>query len=266
MSDMAITTVGILHPGAMGAAIGRALHERGVAVYWASAGRSDASRARAEDAGLTDAGTVAVVLKRCGFVLSVCPPHAALDVATLAAGYRGVYIDANAVSPATVRKIAGLLGSATTVVDGSIIGPPPRSAGDTRLYLSGPAAGQAQHLFTGTSVDARIVGQQLGAASSVKAAYAAWTKGSAALLLTARTLAAAEGVESTLLDEWEKSQPQLRDQHQRAAAAAASKGWRWAGEMEEIAAAMRAAGLPDGFHRSAAEIYRTWPQRPNGVG
>ena len=87
-------------------------------------------------------------------------------------------------------------------------------------------------------------------------AYAAWTKGSAALLLTVRALARAEGVEETLLAEWGISQPGLEARSAGAAGAAAAKGWRWIAEMEEIAATMAAVGLPEGFHQAAAEIYR----------
>ena len=36
----------------------------------------------------------------------------------------------------------------------------------------------------------------------------------------------------------------------------ARKAWRFSGEMEEIADTFAAAGLPDGFHRAAAEVYR----------
>jgi hypothetical protein len=90
----------------------------------------------------------------------------------------------------------------------------------------------------------------------VKMAYASWTKGSAALLLAARALARAEGVEDTLLAEWGISQPGLAGRSERAAGSAAAKGWRWVAEMEEIAAAMATAGLPDGFHLAAAEVYR----------
>jgi hypothetical protein len=86
-------------------------------------------------------------------------------------------------------------------------------------------------------------------------AYAAWTKGSSALLLAARALARAEGVERTLLAEWALSQPALAARSEGAAAAAAAKGWRWVAEMEEIAASMTAAGLPAGFHEAAADVY-----------
>jgi Domain of unknown function (DUF1932) len=92
-------------------------------------------------------------------------------------------------------------------------------------------------------------------------AYASWTKGTAALVLAARGLARAEGVEDVLLAEWALSQPGLADRSVQAAGSAAAKGWRWIAEMEEIAAAMAGAGLPEGFHQAAAEIYRRSPDR-----
>jgi Domain of unknown function (DUF1932) len=76
----------------------------------------------------------------------------------------------------------------------------------------------------------------------------------------ARALARAEGVEPVLLDEWGISQPGLEARSAGASEAAAAKGWRWVAEMGEIAAAMAAAGLPEGFHRAAAEIYRRAPR------
>jgi hypothetical protein len=131
--------------------------------------------------------------------------------------------------------------------------------GLTRLYLSGPRAAEVAALFGGTDLDARVVPPP-GSASAVKMAYASWTKGSAALLLAARALARAEGVESALLEEWGVSQPGLEKRWDGADAAAAAKGWRWVGEMEEIAAAMAAAGLPEGFHQAAAQIYGIYPR------
>jgi 3-hydroxyisobutyrate dehydrogenase-like beta-hydroxyacid dehydrogenase len=146
-------------------------------------------------------------------------------------------------------------------VDGGIIGPPPVAPGRTRLYLSGARAIQVGRLFEGTALDARVIGPVgvVGSASAVKMAYAAWTKGTAALVLASRALARAEGVEDVLLGEWALSQPGLDDRSVRAARSAAAKGWRWIDEMEEIAAAMAAVGLPDGFHRAAAEVYRRSP-------
>jgi 3-hydroxyisobutyrate dehydrogenase-like beta-hydroxyacid dehydrogenase len=250
---MAERTVGLLHPGEMGAELGKALRNRGRTVVWASEGRSADTARRADEAGLEDAGTVDEVARRSDVILSVCPPHAALDVARSVAGFTGVYVDANAISPGTASAVAEAV---IRCVDGGIVGPPPRTAGTTRLYLSGREAAAVAELFDGTTVDARVVSEEVGAASAVKMAYAAWTKGTAALLLAVRSLARTEGVEHTLLAEWELSLPELPDQSVRAAHSAALKGWRWVGEMEEIASAFAAAGLPDGFHQAAAEVFR----------
>ena len=144
-------------------------------------------------------------------------------------------------------------------VDGGIIGSPPRSPGDSRLYLSGLWAEEISNLFAGTPLDAQVIGDEIGQASAVKMAYAAWTKGTAALILAIRALARAEGVEQTLVAEWQQSQPALTARPHAAARSALQKGWRWVAEMEEIAATMSAAGLPPGFHEAAAAIYTRVP-------
>ena len=231
-------------------------------MLWASAGRSDATATRAVAAGLEDARTVEELARRADTILSVCPPHAAVDTARAVAGFGGLYVDANAVSPATAREIAGLVGR---FVDGGIVGSPPRAAGTTRLYLSGAEAPAVAALFAGTIVDAPVVSAEPGAASAVKMAYAAWTKGTAALVLAIRALARAEGVEEALLAEWELSVPELPARSESAARSALGKGWRWDAEMEEIADTFAAAGLPDGFHRAAAEIYRRSPHEDPGA-
>jgi len=286
---MGEVTVGLLHPGEMGAAVGQCLAGAGHQVLWVPEGRGAATSARAAAAGLTGVGGgLAELVRRAGVIVSVCPPHAALDVArrVAGAGFGGVYVDANAISPATAREVAGLVeADGASYVDGGIIGTPPVAPGFIRFYLSGARAGEVRALFDGSLVDARVVDYEpragaggigaradagggaggggarsgaggIGAASAVKMAYASWTKGTAALLLAARALARAEGVEETLLAEWGISQPGLDDRSARAAGSAAAKGWRWIAEMEEIAATMAAAGLPGGFHQAAAEIYR----------
>jgi 3-hydroxyisobutyrate dehydrogenase-like beta-hydroxyacid dehydrogenase len=257
-------TVGLLNPGEMGAAVGQCLTGRGHTVLWASDGRSERTAERAKAAGLDDAGTAGELAAQASVILSVCPPHAALDVAWAVHGFTGVYVDANAIAPGTARQVAELIAAGGgRPVDGGIIGSPPVAPGASRLYLSGEddAAVHAVHdLFTGTALEPRIVAGPATAASAVKMAYAAWTKGSSALLLAARALARAEGVEDALLAEWAQSQPQLIGQVQRSARAAVTKGWRWIGEMEEISQTMVSAGLPDGFHEAAAEIFRRSPK------
>jgi 3-hydroxyisobutyrate dehydrogenase-like beta-hydroxyacid dehydrogenase len=253
--------IGLLHPGEMGAAVGQCLAGTGHTVLWASEARGAQTAARARAAGLADAGTPAEVAERADVIFSICPPHAALDVAWAVQGFGGLYVDANAISPSTAREVSLMVEEGgATYVDGAIIGMPPAARGTTRLYLSGDEAGAVRGLFDGTALDARIAGGGTWAASTVKMAYAAWTKGTAALLLASRALARASGVEDTLLAEWAVSEPSLDDRSGVAARSATAKGWRWVAEMEEIAASMAAVGLPDGFHQAAAEIFRRLPR------
>jgi 3-hydroxyisobutyrate dehydrogenase-like beta-hydroxyacid dehydrogenase len=197
----------------------------------------------------------------CGVIFSVCPPHAALEVARSIAAFDGVFVDANAISPATARLVAQVIEDAGgRYVDGGIVGPPPSPSAGARLYLSGASAHEVASLFEETPVDARIVSDRPDAASAVKMAYAAWTKGTAAMLLAIRALARSEEVEAVLLEEWNQSLPSLPQQCRQAARSAAAKGWRWVAEMEEIASTFAAAGLPDGFHEAAAEVFRRAPR------
>jgi 3-hydroxyisobutyrate dehydrogenase-like beta-hydroxyacid dehydrogenase len=234
-----VTVVGLLHPGEMGAAVGAAAAAE---VIWASEGRSEETCRRA--AGFRDVRRVDEVLREADVVLSICPPHAALDVARGCAGFAGVYVDCNAISPRRAAEVASLH---ERFVDGGIIGGPPAEAGTT-LYLSGERAPEVAALFRGSPLATRLVRD----ASAVKMTYAAWTKGTTAMLLAIRDVADHFGVE----DEWRLAAPELAEQLPRAEAAAARKGWRWIGEMEEIADTFEAAGAPDGFHRAAAEVYR----------
>jgi 3-hydroxyisobutyrate dehydrogenase-like beta-hydroxyacid dehydrogenase len=247
--------IGILHPGQMGSAVGAVLRGRGHEVAWASDGRSGETARRAAEAGLGDLGTAGALAERCEILLSICPPHAALDVARSLVGYGGIYVDANAVSPATAREIGALFGR---YVDGGIVGGPPRDPGGTRLYLAGAEAEAIGSLFRGSALEPVVLQAPIGSASALKMAYAAWTKGSAALLLAVRATARAHGVEEGLLEEWRSSLPGLEDRAARAERSAATKGWRWVGEMEEIAATFGAAGEPEGFHRAAADVFRRY--------
>jgi 3-hydroxyisobutyrate dehydrogenase-like beta-hydroxyacid dehydrogenase len=259
---MGETTIGLLHPGEMGAAVGKCLAGAGHRVLWVPDGRGAATRERAGAAGLTGVAFGEMVT-RSEVIVSVCPPHAARDVARQVAGFGGLYLDANAISPATAGEVAAIVtAGGASYADGGIIGPPPVAPGSTRLYLSGPRAAEVQVLFAGTYVDARVVPPP-GSASAVKMAYASWTKGSAALLLATRALARAEGVESVLLEEWSLSQPGLEKRWDGADGAAAAKGWRWIGEMIQIAEAMASADLPPGFHQAAANMYRRYEQGPS---
>ncbi|MBI4290042.1 MAG: NAD(P)-dependent oxidoreductase [Betaproteobacteria bacterium] len=242
----------------MGAAVGGCLVGRGHRVVSPCAERSAETRSRAAAAGIEDVGTLAKALQAAEIVLSVCPPHGAMELAREVAGrnFRGIYVDGNAVSPDSARAIGRVVeAGGASFIDGGIVGPPPGNGVRVWLYLCGARAGDIAECFTGSDVVAEVLGAHLGAASALKMCFAAWSKGSTALLGAIRSLAQHEGVDAALLAEWAHSAPDLPKRSQNIATSA-YKAWRYVGEMEEIAASFAAAGLPDGFHLAAAEIYR----------
>ena len=255
---MSPKTIAVLHPGEMGAALGAGLAARGHRVVWASAGRSSATRRRAEACGLEDMATLARAAQAADIVFSVCPPHAAMELAraVAACGFGGVYVDANAISAETTRAVGRVVEAAgASYVDAGIIGPPPIPGASVRLYVCGSRAAEIAPLFEGCIMQAIALEGPVGAASALKVCYAAWNKGATAMLAAIRALAGQEGVDAALLAEWKISLPDL-PKRSEAVSASARKAWRWMGEMEEIVASFEAAGLPAGFHLAAAEIYR----------
>jgi len=256
---MTNTTVGILHPGQMGISIAASVQNGGHPVYWASSGRSAGSRTRAEQHGLRDAGTLAELCAACSVVISVCPPAAAEELAqeVLAHGFTGLYVDANAISPQRAERIAAAVRrGGARFVDGSIIGPPAWKPGTTWLYLSGPDAEEAAALFAAGPAQAIALGAEIGRASALKMVYAAYTKGSTALLAASLGAADALGVRGDLTEQWQREGSGMDENAPRRARGVTAKAWRFVGEMEEIAATFEEAGLPGGFHAAAADVYR----------
>jgi 3-hydroxyisobutyrate dehydrogenase-like beta-hydroxyacid dehydrogenase len=251
--------VGLLHPGEMGAALGARLVAAGVEVLWDGTGRREPSRLRAREAGLVETFDLADLVERATVVVSICPPANALVVATSVAecGFDGLYVDANAVSPATARRVA--VACRTHFVDADVIGGPPRAgtaaASATTVYASGERAAEVVALLGASGVRSVDLGADPVAASALKMCYAAWSKGSWALLAAAAGAARRLGVEDALRDEWSHSQPGLVERLERGAAGNAPKAWRFSAELAEIATTMRDAGLPGGFGDAASELY-----------
>ena len=248
--------VGVLHPGEMGASVAVSLLAGSHEVAWCSAERSEHSRARAVE--LQEFSQLDDLVAWAEVLISVCPPAYALQQAQAvqACAFDGLYVDANAIAPATASAIAQLMGVA--YVDGGIIGPPAWQSGTTRMYLSGNNANVVAGLFTGAALEGIAIPQAQGneaAASALKMAYAAYTKGHSALLLATNAVAHNSGVLDVLRSEWEQSLPGLSQRSEITANAISPKAWRFVGEMQEISATFAGAGLPAGFHNGAAEFY-----------
>lgn len=248
-----MTIVGLISPGDMGASVGAAA-TRHADVIWAGAERGPATHQRAEKAGLRDCGDLATLCRKADIILSVCPPHDARRVAesVLESGFTGTFADCNAISPGSCLEIAGAF-NAGSFVDGGIVGGPAwhRDAGTT-LYLSGKAAQDIEALFTDTTLNTHVISAEVGAASAMKMVFAAYTKGSTALLAAILGVADHYDVRNTLEAQW--GEAFSHQTHQRLTGNSV-KAWRFAGEMREIAQTFAEAGLSAGFHEAAADTF-----------
>jgi len=198
----------------------------------------------------------------CDFILSIVPPGEAqgladrLAPALRAATKKPIYVDCNAVSPATVLRIARTIEeTGATFVDGGIIGGPPSpGSSGTKLYLSGPAASHVMELEK-YGLEPRMQAGPIGAASAMKMSYAGITKGFTALGAAMMLAAARAGTTDALRAELSASQPALHGWLTRAMPKMYSKAYRWVAEMEEISGFVGEDPAAAQFFQAAARLY-----------
>jgi 3-hydroxyisobutyrate dehydrogenase-like beta-hydroxyacid dehydrogenase len=258
---MPVQTIAVLSPGEMGSAVGGALRKSGFDVITCVDGRSERTKGRARQAGFTLVPDLDSVVRNADLVLSILVPAEAERVAASVArsmqatGRRPVYADCNAISPATVVRIAETIKAAGgRFVDAGIIGGPPRDGYPPRVYASGDALAVLLEL-SGKGIEVVPVGPAPGDASAVKMCYGALTKGTTALQVALLVSAARLGVLEPLMTELRSSQPDSLKRIEAGIGRLPAVAHRWVGEMYEIASTFEEVGMPGAFHRGAAEVF-----------
>ena len=261
-----MTTIGIVSPGAMGSALGRAWQSNGATAVATVQGRSERTRQLAE--GLTLLDDLDAVVGAADVVVSVCPPsHAEAALRDIVAACRRtaarpLVADLNAVSPSVVSMLEQLADEAgLDFVDGAISGPPPRAGTDTILYVSGPRAAELAEL-PATHVRGVVVGDRAGQASGVKMCTASIYKGTTALWAQALQTADELGVLDLVLDDLRLEFPDLVDRAGHQIAVAVSKSARFVGEMEQISLTQGEAGASPELFAAMAAVYRRLAATP----
>ena len=252
--------VAVIAPGMMGSAVAHRLTEKGVEVRTLLDGRGAATLTRAKHAGMTGASDAQIAA--CDIVLSILPPGSALSLAERlapalrAAPKKPIYVDCNALAPATVLRIASVVQeTGATFVDGGIIGGPPEPGSkNTRIYLSGPDAERVK-ILENFGLNMPIQPGPIGAASAMKMSYAGITKGFTALGAAMMLAATRAGTADALKAELANSQPALYGWLTRQMPRMYSKAYRWVAEMEEIAAFVGEDPAAAKFYQGAAELY-----------
>jgi len=257
-----MTVVGVLHPGSMGAAVAAQARLNGAEVLWCPTGRSLATEERARRSGLTAVNDLDELTERSDVILSICPPAYAEDVAVEVSAhpFTGIYVDGNAISPASMAHISAIMGrTEATVVDGSVIGSPPSDSKSARLYLSGPADAlpPVASLFVDTAVQARPLPGGIGRASALKLSYSSYQKASRILAAVSYALAKDYGVEEELLGIAQGRTTNYLTETGYIPKVAA-RSWRWGPEMHEVADALREVGLPADLAEASAVVMSRW--------
>ena len=259
---MSLETVAILSPGDMGHTVGRVLVEHGLRVITCLKGRSQRTQVLAGDAGILDVSTLQKLVDEADIILSILVPSQAISVAErvskaiIKTQTTTLYADCNAISPKTTCRISEIVTNAgANYLDGSIIGPPPRSKGLTRFYVSGPGL----DLFIKLNqfgLDIRPLGDEIGRASAIKMCYAALTKGLSALCIELLTASKLLEISEPLASEFQLSQPSLYKRMEQTIPGLPSKSRRWVGEMKEIAATFAEVGLTPKILDGAADMFQ----------
>jgi L-threonate 2-dehydrogenase len=263
--------VAIIAPGAMGAGIGKRLTRHGVRVLTALAGRSQATLARAREAGMAAASEEEIAA--ADFILSILPPGEALALAQhfapilTASNAKPVYVDCNAINPATVERVAAAIApTGCLFVDAGIIGAPPPP-------IPAPQAGEAGVVFSVTlrhasgaaaprfatlrqyGLDVRVLEGPPSAASALKMSYAGITKGTQAIGAAMMLAAARAGSAAALFDELSFSQKEMLDQFKQQLPMMPAKAYRWIAEMQEIAGFVGDDPAARELYEGAARFY-----------
>ena len=252
----------------MGHGVGKALVERGYDVITCLTGRSRRTRDLAARACMRDVPSLADMVVRADLIMSVLVPAEAVTVAAevaeamRAVGARRPYADCNAISPASARAMAAVIGAAGgDYIDAGIIGGSPARGAVPRLYTSGPRAALMDEL-DGVDIVVRNLGPGVDSASGLKMCYAAMTKGTNALRVAMLTAAETLGLYDELVAELAESQGAALAAMESGIPGLPANAGRWIGEMEEIAATFQAAGVTPGFHQGAAEVFRMLDSTP----
>jgi len=246
----------------MGHVVGRVLADNGMPVLTCLQGRSERTRALAQRAKIEAVASYEELVQRADLILSILVPAEAEKAARLVSealretGEKVVYVDCNAVSPATARSVEKIIEEAgSRFVDAGIIGPPPKQKGTTRFYASGADAEQFAQL-RGYGLEVRVIGSEIGRASGLKMVYAALTKGLTALSTELLVAAWQMGLYRDLVEEFRMSQAQHYGRMKNALPSMPPKARRWVGEMEEIAKTFQDLSLTPRIYQGAGEVYR----------
>lgn len=224
-------------------------------------------------------------------ILSVVPPRDAestaqrlIDAMALVtkASSPLYFADMNAVAPSTIKRIAKNIADANvpiTLIDGSILGGPPRPTGGEKqgadqpptphsvgdwdlpsMPTSGPVSVADIPGYGATLaavLNMKHISPDLGASSGLKMCFASLSKGYSAIAIQSYTTAHRMGVLPALQEAMNEIVPARVQQTKNALVGMAPKAYRWVREMEEISKTHEEeGGFEPYLFQGAAGVFR----------
>ena len=264
-----LNCIAILMPGDMGHGCATVFRQHGMRVVTCLNGRSQRTRALAEKANLEEMSTLGDVMQTADLILSILPPEYAVQQAQDAAAAMKAakaypdYVDCNAISPSTTKKVASAFDyMPVNFIDGGLIGLNPVKENEgTRLYVSGKATTLVRQL-DGRGLVVRDLGDEIGRASAMKMVYASSTKGAFTLFAAVAVMAELTGLRDELFQELSESQPNTLASIERMLPRIPLDANRWIFEMEEIASTYESFGVTSHFHKGASDMMQLANRAP----
>ena len=266
-----LPNIGILMPGDMGHACAKVLIDNNFKVFTCLKDRSKRTLKLAEKSGIKNIENYPDFLKNVDLVLSILPPEFALSHAKKInnelvknnINKMITYVDCNAISPETAKKIdKSLSAKYFKFVDGGIIGLNPIiENGNTILYLSGKYASEL-NILNGKGLKIKIIGNEIGKASAMKMVYASATKGTFALHAAVITAARKLNLYDDYVEELKYSKPNILEAMTNMVPKIPLDAKRWTEEMREISRTYKNINLTPKFHEGATDIMKLADKTP----
>ena len=243
-------------------------------VIWDSklgGGEREAMLAKADQAGVQVADSLAQALDGAAWVFSTVTAGSALEVAQQSAALMQAgqyFLDLNSVAPDTKRQAAQAF-SPGVYVDVAVMAPVPPARMKTPLLVGGPQAESVTDVLNQLGFNARFGSLVVGKVSAIKMCRSVMIKGLEALTTECLFAAREYGVEEDVLASLHASFPSLGWDGAFPGyliSRVAEHGIRRSEEMEEVVKTLRDAGGEGLMSQSTARVQRHLPQQMRGLG
>lgn len=261
-------TVGVLYPGEMGASFGKLMTAADVRVVTSLKGRSAKTAQLSRDAAIEPLPSLAEVAAESTLVFSLAETSAAVQVAQSYASVAhlappgAIYVDANSIGPETVRRIEVIVSACgCDFVDGAINGPAKTLSTGGTFFLSGPRADEVKG-FLSPMMRVRVLGPQVGRASTMKMLLGGLTKGLCALFLELSSTAEQRQMLPDMMEACTMIYPGITTVIDRMLPTYARHAGRRSAEMRELEQTVRNSGIEPGVIAAVRELHQQLANLP----